>query len=103
MLKLYKVTDLRRKNHSGSGFRREKMGESKIPFRTNLDQKVGPFKKRTEGSKTGFSKPIKATRVDDAKEKTNRIRWVLKWVVFLPLSVYALLWLLLLLIDLFKD
>ena len=79
------------------------MGKSKTPFKTNLDQKVGPFKKRRENSKTGFSKPIKATRVDDAKEKSNRTKWILKWVVLLPLSVYALLWLSLLLLDLFKN
>ena len=79
------------------------MGESKTPFKTNVDQKLGPFKASKKSRKTGFWKPIRATEVDVAKEKTDRIKWLLKWVLFLPLSAYALLWLLVLLVDLFKS
>ncbi|MCW8925492.1 MAG: hypothetical protein OQJ84_04480 [Xanthomonadales bacterium] len=78
------------------------MGESKVPFKTNVDQKIGPFKRLKRNRAADSRKPIKATKVDDAKEKSNRIKWVLRWVLILPLSVYAFVWLVLLLIDLFK-
>lgn len=79
------------------------MAESKTPFKTNLDQKLGPFKKRRWGTRTPLTKPVKsATKVDPAKEKSNRFRWILKWILILPLSIYALVWLWLIVFDLFN-
>lgn len=77
------------------------MGESKIPFKTNLDQKIGPLKKRLKNRPGDVRKPVKATEVDVAREKAERIKWVVRWVLILPVSVLLLLWMLLLFIDLF--
>jgi hypothetical protein len=79
------------------------MAESKTPFKTNLDQKLGPFKKRRRVTGTPLTKPVKrAAKVDPAKEKSNRFRWILKWILILPLSIYALVWLWLIVFDLFN-
>ena len=78
------------------------MGNSKIPFKTNVDQKIGPFKRSKRASKSGLGKPIRATRVDIEKEKSNRIKWLLMWVLLLPLSIYAFSWVVLVAIDLFQ-
>lgn len=78
------------------------MGESKTPFKTNIDQKVGPVKARRKIRKTGLGKPIKAVKVDEAQQKSKRLKWVLKWVLFLPVSAYALVWLLVMGVDLFR-
>ena len=79
------------------------MTESKTPFKTNVDQKIGPFKKRRPGSRTSLTKPVKrATKVDPTKEKSQRFKWILKWILLLPLSIYALVWLLLVVFDLFN-
>ena len=78
------------------------MGESKTPFKTNQDQIVGKTKTGKIRKITKFWKPIKTTKVDIAEEKAHRIKWVLKWVLFLPLSAYALMWLLVLFFDLFN-
>jgi hypothetical protein len=80
----------------------EHMGESSIPFKTNVNQKIAPFRKRRARPSSTASRPIKATKVDPAKEKTRRIKWVVKWVWILPMGAYVLVWLLLILFDLFN-
>jgi Flp pilus assembly protein TadB len=45
-------------------------------------------------------RPFRATRVDEAAEKAQRIKWFLKWLLFLPLSVYVVIWFLLLMYEL---
>ncbi len=82
------------------------MGDSKIPFKTNTDQfKTGQFrrKSRLSGYLSGKRKPLKTTKVDLAEEKENRVIWMLKWVLLLPLGIYALVWLLVVVIDLFSS
>ena len=85
------------------------MGKSKIPFKTNLNQivvldKAGRARRADLAARFRSSKPkpIRAAKVDVDKEKRNLIRWVLKWVLLLPLSAYVLMWLLVLLVDFFK-
>lgn len=81
------------------------MGESKIPFKTNVDQPVGTASarrflstKRLTGLWRVKRKPLRVTKVDDTQKKILRIKWTLKWMVLLPLSVLTLLWLLVLLV-----
>ena len=78
------------------------MSEGGISFKTNVNQKITPFGKRRTRSRTTASRPIKATKVDPAKEKSHRFKWILKWILILPLSIYALVWLSLIVFDLFN-
>jgi hypothetical protein len=81
------------------------VGDSKTPFKTKARQpKSGQSSKadRLSHYLGGKPKSSKKIEVDPIKERTHRIFWVLKWVVFLPLSVYALFWLLVLIKDLFQ-
>jgi len=61
-----------------------------------------PRKTRISGYLSRKRKPIKASRVDPVAEKKQRLAWWLKWVIILPLSAYALGWIVVILIDLFK-
>jgi hypothetical protein len=80
-----------------------KMAAGKTPFKTNVDQKLGPLKKRRQGSGSSLTRTVKrAAKVDPAKEKYNRFKWILKWILILPLSIYALVWLSLIVFDLFN-
>lgn len=86
------------------------MVKSKIPFKTNVNQssvsdKDGRRRKTrlSESYLASKPKPLKVKKVNIAKEKTHRIKWVLKWILLLPLSVYVLVWSLLLLVDLFNS
>jgi hypothetical protein len=63
--------------------------------------------RRQPNSSNGYNlyarrKTIRAVKVDAAKEKKRRMIWILKWVVILPLSAIVLMWLGVILIDLFK-
>ena len=85
------------------------MAKSKTPFKTNINQvvvldKAGRARRADLAARflSSKPKPIGAAKVDLDKEKRNLKRWVLKWVVLLPLSAYVLMWLLVLLIDFFK-
>lgn len=85
------------------------MAESKIPFKTNLNQPIGTVESRRIQAKKRITRllakkrrRVHATRVNIPQERTDRIRWMLKWVLILPLSVYVLMWVLVILIDLFK-
>jgi len=81
------------------------MGENKTPFKTNINQSVTakPRKEsRLSGYLSGQPKPLKTTKVDLDKEKNHRIVWIMKWVLLLPLSVYALFWLLVYIFDFFN-
>ena len=90
------------------------MGKRKIPFKTNLDQPVGkapdtPSKKPipTHSSTKGGiwirrkNRPIKAKVVNKKKERSALLIWILKWVIAIPLSAYAIVWLFILMRDLF--
>lgn len=59
-------------------------------------------KSRISGYLAGKPKPIKTARVDPTREKKRQLIWWLKWVFILPLWVYALVWLVIILIDFFK-
>ena len=59
-------------------------------------------KTRISGYLSRKRKPIKASLVDSVEEKKQRLIWWLRWVVFLPLSAYALTWIVIILIDLIK-
>ena len=85
------------------------MAESKIPFKTNLNQPIGTAESRRVQSKRRIARilaekrrRVRATRVNIPQEKTDRIKWMLKWVLILPLSAYVLMWVVVILIDLFK-
>jgi hypothetical protein len=84
------------------------MVRKKVPFKTNVDQSI-VLDKAAQSRRTRLNariqaaqpKPIRAQRVNPGWEKKQRIYWVLKWILFLPLSLYALSWFLLLLVDFF--
>jgi hypothetical protein len=85
------------------------MAESKIPFKTNLNQTIDTVESRRIQSKKRITRflaekrrRVRATEVNIPQERTDRIKWMLKWVLILPLSVYVLMWVLVILIDLFK-
>ncbi len=59
-------------------------------------------KTRIGGYLSGKRKPIKAAKVDPVKENKKRLAWWLKWVIFLPIFAYALTWIVIIFIDLFK-
>lgn len=89
------------------------MGKRKIPFKTNLDQPVGkvpdtPSKRppHTHSTKGGIwirkkNRPIRAKVVNKKKERAVLLKWILKWVIAIPVSAYALVWLFILMRDLF--
>jgi hypothetical protein len=66
-----------------------------IPRRTRI-------KTRISGYLSGKPKRISATRVDPVKERQQKALWWLKWVIILPICAYALVWLAIIFIDLFK-
>lgn len=81
------------------------MDDRKPPSKNRLSQRTGGRRRaatRISGYLAGKPKPIKAARVDPDKEKQRRLMWWLKWVFLLPLSAYALVWLLVIFIDFFK-
>ena len=82
------------------------MGNNKTPYKTNFERsgKTATSKQVRKTKRRNIAKPwaIRATRVDESAEKVQRIKWFLKWVLLLPLSVYAVIWLALLMFDLFS-
>ena len=82
------------------------MGNNKTPYKTNFkrSEKAATSKpvRKTKRGNNAKPRAIRATRVDESAEKAQRIKWFLKWVLFLPLSIYAVMWLLLLMFDLFS-
>lgn len=50
----------------------------------------------------GKPRAIKTTRVNEARQRNQRIFWVMKWVLLLPLSAYICIWALVMLADFFK-
>jgi hypothetical protein len=81
------------------------MGENKTPFKTNINQSVKAKtrqKSRLSDYLSGKPKPLKTSEVNLDKERTHRVLWILKWVFLLPLSVYALFWLLVYIFDFFN-
>ena len=90
------------------------MGKSKIPFKTNIDQSIPrPAAKPTRRAvqdditkggiwiRTKKTRRIRAVVVNLKKERNLLIKGILIWVVAIPLGVYFLVWLLILMIDLF--
>lgn len=89
------------------------MGKRKTPFKTNLDQPVGKAPDEpsngplhTHSTKGGIwirskNRPIRAKVVNKKKERVVLFRWILKWVIAIPLSAYAAVWLFILMRDLF--
>jgi len=71
------------------------------PSNNNLSQNRAR-KTRISGYLSRKRKPIKASLADPVEEKKQRLIWWLRWVVFLPLSAYALTWIVIILIDLIK-
>jgi hypothetical protein len=59
-------------------------------------------KTRISGYLVGKPKTIKAARVDPELERKRQLVWWLKWVFILPVCAYALVWLVIIFIDLFK-
>jgi len=60
------------------------------------------MKTRISGYLSGKPKPIKAAKVDLAREKKQQVAWWLKWVFILPICGYALVWLVIIFIDFFN-
>ena len=90
------------------------MGKSPIPFKTNVKRPAGKpdpnaLKRPAQGgmANTGYwlrrqDRPIKAYLVNPEKERRKLAKWILTWVVAIPLSFMAVMWLILLIIDLFN-
>ena len=81
------------------------MNRAPRPSNKNPDQnrtRKTRRKTRISGYLSRKRKPIKASLVDPVEEKKQRLIWWLRWVIFLPLSAYALTWIVIILIDLIK-
>jgi hypothetical protein len=85
------------------------MGESRVTFKTGSQrvQRRGMRSSTRPKSRIGDylrGKPraIKAVKVDEARQRNQRLIWAMKWVLILPLSAYIFVWLLLMLVDFFK-
>jgi len=89
------------------------MGKSRVPFKTNVNRPEGksasgPLGQPVKPRKTndGYwlrpqDRPIKAYLVNQEKERKKLTKWLLIWVVGIPIGVLALVWLFILVIDLF--
>jgi hypothetical protein len=100
--------DSAKKPFGGSG-----MGKSRVPFKTNVNRlgskpDADTLGKPAQSGKTneGYwlrrqDRPIKAYLVNKEKEKKKLTKWILLWVVGIPLGVLALVWLFILIFDLF--
>ncbi|MGD8383773.1 MAG: hypothetical protein PVF89_00055 [Lysobacterales bacterium] len=84
------------------------MSESKLPFKTNAGQPIGKGQaKAARGGKRRSKmwgtprQKISGTKVDARRERVERIKWIAKWVVIIPCSIYALSWAFLIFSDLF--
>jgi len=90
------------------------MGKSSIPFKTNVNR---PIRKpaadslnrpaQSEITNTSYwlrrqDRPIKAYLVNPKKERNKLAKWILIWVVAIPLGFMAMMWLVLLIIDMFN-
>ena len=92
------------------------MVKSKVPFKTNVDQSIRKASanppKRTAGPnpitkggiwiRSGRRKRIRASVVNPKKERAHLVMWLLKWVVTVPVAAYLMVWLLILIADLFS-
>lgn len=89
------------------------MGKSSVPFKTNVNR---PIRKSDEDALARLAKarkanegywvrpqdrPMKVRLVDDKKERKELSKWVVIWVVVVPLGFMAMLWLILLFADMF--
>lgn len=90
------------------------MSDSKIPFKSGFAKTPG------KGSSTGSADPArknwsrprrwkrnklrkleKIKVVDPKQQKIQKLMWVLKWVVGIPLTVYLLWWFILIIVEAF--
>jgi|GEM_PF-3247072 len=90
------------------------MGNSSITFKTNANRPVrkpaaSALNRPTQGGRanTGYwlrrrDRPIKARLVNPEKERKKLAKWILIWVVAIPLGFMAMMWLFLLIVDLFN-
>ena len=81
------------------------MDDQKSHANNRLNQPTGgwtPTATRISGYLAGKPKAIKADKFDADKVRLRRLMWWLKWVFILPLSAYALVWLVVMFIDLFQ-
>ncbi len=85
------------------------MAKSKIPFKTSLNQPIGTAeskriqrKRRVARRLDAKRRQIHATKVNNPQERIHRIKWMLKWVLFFPLSLFVLMWVLVILMEVFK-
>lgn len=85
------------------------MGEAKVNFKTNIHQVPGsnarlPRRRKSRISDYLRARPrvIKTTRVNETRQRIQRILWAMKWALILPLSAYIFVWLVLILDDFFK-
>jgi hypothetical protein len=88
------------------------MDKSKTGFRPNPDQsrhKPGADKsksarqvrrERNRAWKRNKTEPLKPAVVNPRKERIRKTLWILKWVVLIPLTIYALWWFSIILQDL---
>lgn len=85
------------------------MAESKIPFKTNLNQPIGTAESKRIQEKRRSARRLDAkrrqthtTKVNDPQERVRRIKWTLKWILLFPLGLFVLMWVLVILVELFK-
>jgi hypothetical protein len=86
------------------------MSESKLPFKTNAGQPIKKGQgKPARGDKSRSKmwaaprQKISGTKVDARRERVERIKWIAKWVIIIPCSIYALSWAFLIFSDLFNS
>ncbi len=87
------------------------MPESKLPFKTNAGQplkkdqgQAAPGARSSKARSRLWGAPrqkIRGTKVDSRQERVERIKWIAKWVIIIPCSIYALSWVFLIFADLF--
>lgn len=85
------------------------MDESRAAFKTNghrvrrQDMRASNRQKSRIGDYLrGRPRAIKTTRINETSQRNQRIIWIMKWVLLLPLSAYTFIWFLLLVADFFK-
>jgi len=85
------------------------MGEAKVTYKTISHQAPGSNARlprwresRTSDHLRARPRVIKTTRVNENRQRIQRILWAMKWTLILPLSAYIFVWLVLILDDFFK-
>jgi len=83
------------------------MAKRRTIFKTNVDQPIVIRKSSRVKSNKDYmadeSKSIRASVFNEPEERAKRLKWILKWIVALPVGTYLLLWFLLSMFDLFMN